>query len=80
MARQEKLARIEVEGGSHDDRVRFYTNLYHALIQPSILSDVDGTYPIYDPSRPFDPKSGGPNDPDAAYHAFNPAIGHSEVT
>ncbi|MBW2161990.1 MAG: glycoside hydrolase family 92 protein, partial [Deltaproteobacteria bacterium] len=41
------LGRIEVAGGSADDRVRFYTALYHALIHPSILSDVDGTYPIF---------------------------------
>lgn len=86
VAWQEQLGRIEVEGGEPDDRVRFYTNLYHALIQPSILSDVDGTYPIYDPSRPYQPNSGGPadpdypNDPDGAYQAFNPGIGHSDDT
>ena len=44
---QQHLERIEVAGGSDDDRVRFYTALYHALIHPSILSDVDGTYPIF---------------------------------
>ncbi|MBW2162671.1 MAG: glycoside hydrolase family 92 protein, partial [Deltaproteobacteria bacterium] len=44
---QQHLGRIEVAGGSADDRVRFYTALYHALIHPSILSDVDGTYPIF---------------------------------
>ena len=44
---QKRLERIEISGGSDDDHVRFYTALYHALIHPSILSDVDGTYPIF---------------------------------
>jgi len=44
---QQHLERIEVAGGSDDDHVRFYTALYHALIHPSISSDVDGTYPIF---------------------------------
>ena len=44
---QQHLGRVEVAGGTDDDRVRFYTALYHALIHPSILSDVDGTYPIF---------------------------------
>ncbi len=47
MVWQQHLERIEVAGGSDEDRVRFYTALYHALIHPSILSDVDGTYPIF---------------------------------
>ena len=44
---QEQLGRIEVEGGTGDDRIRFYTALYHALIHPSIVHDVDGTYPRF---------------------------------
>ncbi|MCM1483917.1 MAG: GH92 family glycosyl hydrolase [Muribaculaceae bacterium] len=40
----EELGRIEVEGGSADDRVNFYTALYHAMIAPTIYSDVDGSY------------------------------------
>ncbi|RLB48876.1 MAG: glycoside hydrolase family 92 protein [Deltaproteobacteria bacterium] len=47
VAWQQHLGRVEVAGGTDDDRVRFYTALYHALIHPSILSDVDGTYPIF---------------------------------
>jgi predicted alpha-1,2-mannosidase len=47
VAWQQHLGRVEVSGGTDDDRVRFYTALYHALIHPSILSDVDGTYPIF---------------------------------
>ncbi len=40
------LARISVEGGSLRDKVVFYTALYHALIHPNILQDVDGAYPV----------------------------------
>jgi predicted alpha-1,2-mannosidase len=47
VAWQQHLGRVEVAGGTEDDRVRFYTALYHALIHPSTLSDVDGTYPIF---------------------------------
>lgn len=41
----EALGRIRVEGGSEDDRTIFYTALYHALLHPNILSDVNGEYP-----------------------------------
>jgi len=44
---QQNLGRIEVTGGSETDRTRFYTALYHALIHPSILHDVSGTYPKF---------------------------------
>ena len=39
------LARVEVEGGSKDERTIFYTGLYHLLIHPNILQDVNGEYP-----------------------------------
>ena len=41
-----QLGRIRVEGGSDDQRKVFYTALYHALIHPNILQDVDGRYPV----------------------------------
>ena len=44
LAWQERLARIEVSAGSERDRTRFYTALYHALIHPSIVNDVSGSY------------------------------------
>jgi predicted alpha-1,2-mannosidase len=47
LAWQQNLGRIEVSGGSKTDRTRFYTALYHALIHPSILHDVSGTYPKF---------------------------------
>jgi predicted alpha-1,2-mannosidase len=40
------LGRITLEGGSHDDFVRFYTALYHALIHPNVISDVNGEFPL----------------------------------
>lgn len=39
------LSKIEVEGGSKDDKTIFYTALYHTLIHPNILNDVNGEYP-----------------------------------
>lgn len=41
----EYLSKIEVEGGVEDDKVKFYTALYHTLIHPSILNDFNGDYP-----------------------------------
>ncbi|TMU55773.1 GH92 family glycosyl hydrolase [Flagellimonas algicola] len=39
------LSKIEVEGGSQDDKTIFYTGLYHTLIHPSTLNDINGEYP-----------------------------------
>ena len=44
-----QLQRIEVIGGNDDDRVNFYTALYHSMIAPTIYSDVDGQY--YGPDK-----------------------------
>ena len=41
----ELLTRIKVEGGTEDDKTIFYTALYHTLIHPNILNDVNGEYP-----------------------------------
>lgn len=40
------LGRIEVEGGTADQRTIFYTALYHTLLHPNILQDVNGEYPL----------------------------------
>ena len=42
---EKELAHATVEGGSHDQKTVFYTALYHALIHPNILNDVNGQYP-----------------------------------
>ncbi|WP_273275682.1 GH92 family glycosyl hydrolase [Maribacter polysiphoniae] len=39
------LSKIEVEGGSEEDKTVFYTALYHTLIHPNTLNDVNGDYP-----------------------------------
>ncbi|MEG0807293.1 MAG: GH92 family glycosyl hydrolase [Alistipes sp.] len=39
------LSRIRVEGGTAAQREVFYTALYHTLIHPNILQDVNGEYP-----------------------------------
>ena len=39
------LGRIRIEGGTKDQQTVFYTALYHALIHPSTISDVNGEYP-----------------------------------
>ena len=44
-----QLNTIEVVGGNADDRVNFYTALYHTMIAPTIYSDVDGKY--YGPDK-----------------------------
>ncbi len=40
----DNLGRIEIEGGTDDRQVTFYTALYHSLLAPTIYSDVDGRY------------------------------------
>ena len=40
------LGRIDVEGGTDEQKQVFYTALYHTLIHPSILNDVNGDYPV----------------------------------
>ena len=38
------LSKIEVKGGNHTERSRFYTDLWHSLQGRRIISDVDGQY------------------------------------
>ncbi|MEL7589140.1 MAG: GH92 family glycosyl hydrolase [Prolixibacteraceae bacterium] len=39
------LGKVEVEGGSEEDKIKFYTALYHCFQLPRIASDADGSYP-----------------------------------
>jgi len=39
------LGKIKVEGGTDDDKIIFYTALYHTMIDPRAFADVDGNYP-----------------------------------
>lgn len=38
------LGKIEVEGGSDEDKGKFYGSLYRASLLPRVVSDVDGSY------------------------------------
>ena len=40
----EALGKIDIKTSDNDSRTVFYTSLYHAFIQPSLASDVDGRY------------------------------------
>ena len=65
---KEMLSRIRVEGGREEDRVKFYTGLYHALLGRGMASDVNGKYPRHDGGAgqiPLDEK-GKPK-----YHHYN---------
>jgi predicted alpha-1,2-mannosidase len=43
---ERELSRVCVEGGTEDDKTIFYSALYHMLIHPNIISDVNGEYPL----------------------------------
>ncbi len=42
------LGLIEIEGGSEEERIIFYTALYHTMMMPTIFTDVDGRYAGFD--------------------------------
>ncbi len=42
---EEKLSRIVVEGGTDEDKIKFYTAIYHTMSHPNIINDVNGEYP-----------------------------------
>ncbi len=44
VAWERELGRIRVEGGARDQRVVFYTALYHSMLTPNVYMDVDGQY------------------------------------
>jgi len=41
---EKELSRIEVTGGTEDDKTIFYTALYHILLHPNVFNDVNGEY------------------------------------
>ncbi|GAA2373466.1 GH92 family glycosyl hydrolase [Dactylosporangium salmoneum] len=43
-----KLHKAEVDGGTTDRQVAFYTSLYHSLLHPNLAGDVDGAYRGFD--------------------------------
>lgn len=47
---EDYLGRIVVETSKRDDKVKFYTGLYHALLGRGLANDVNGDYPRNDGS------------------------------
>ena len=45
---EEMLGRITVETAHKEDKVKFYTGLYHALLGRGVCSDINGDYPKHD--------------------------------
>jgi predicted alpha-1,2-mannosidase len=43
----EWLGKIEVEGGSFQQKEKFYTDIWHVVLGRQIIDDVDGSYPDY---------------------------------
>lgn len=46
-----ELSNIRVEGGTEDDKVKFYTAMYHILLHPNIFYDVNGEYLIFESAQ-----------------------------
>jgi len=42
------LGRIDIKAMNDGQRISFYTSLYHALLMPNLVTDVDGTYSGWD--------------------------------
>jgi predicted alpha-1,2-mannosidase len=41
---KKELSKIQIKGGSEDEKTNFYTALYHSLTVPNLFCDVDGAY------------------------------------
>lgn len=42
------LSKVKVEGTNENDKIKFYTSLYHSFLQPRTFNDADGTYISFD--------------------------------
>ena len=49
---EKELGRIRVSGGTEDQKTVFYTALYHTLLHPNVLNDVNGQYPLMEIGNP----------------------------
>lgn len=54
-----QLSKIKVKGNNKDDKVNFYTALYHTMLAPTIYGDVDGSY--YGPDKKIHQAKGWTN-------------------
>jgi predicted alpha-1,2-mannosidase len=41
---EKELHKIEIQSSSKDEKENFYTSMYHAMINPTIYMDIDGSY------------------------------------
>ncbi len=48
-----ELSKIKIEGGTNDDKVMFYTALYHILLHPNVFSDLNGEFPALQSTQVF---------------------------
>lgn len=39
-----QLSKVKIETGSEDDKIKFYTALYHTMFAPAVFSDSNGEY------------------------------------
>src|SRR6185312_10727999 len=58
---QDELSKLSVEGKNNDDKIKFYTGLFHALLGRGIASDVNGDYPKHDGTIGHLPRSNNGN-------------------
>ncbi|MEP7231642.1 MAG: GH92 family glycosyl hydrolase [Ginsengibacter sp.] len=65
---QRELSKLSVEGNNDDDKTKFYTGLFHALLGRGTASDVNGDYPQQDGSIGHLPKG---KDGDFKYDFYN---------
>lgn len=58
---REELSKIKIDDANKNNKIKFYTGLYHALLGRGIANDVDGSFPRHDGSigkLPRDSKGG----------------------
>ncbi|MFD0793064.1 GH92 family glycosyl hydrolase [Mucilaginibacter litoreus] len=41
----EALSKVKIDGGTNEEKAVFYTAMYHSMLDPRIIQDVDGRYP-----------------------------------
>jgi predicted alpha-1,2-mannosidase len=53
------LGKVQIKGGTEDQKIKFYTALYSAQFLPRTFSDADGTYPRFDTGKELLNTGGG---------------------
>ena len=56
----EMLGRMEVEGGTEAQKIKFYTDLWHVLLGRHKINDVNGYYPDYTGGKYVDKRTADP--------------------